>query len=57
MTTLSGDPILTLDKLATYLRETDIPDDPVEDTAANRQVLEAVYLTGLALKDFNDNGP
>ena len=57
VTTLNGDPILTQDKLATYLRETDIPDDPVEDTAANRQVLEAVYLTGVALKDVNDNGP
>ena len=26
-------------------------------TVANRQVLEALYLTGAALKDFNDNAP
>ena len=50
VTTLNGDPILTQDKLDTYLTEADIPDDAIQliDADGNDTVLgvlTATYMT------------
>ena len=51
--TLNGDPILTQDKLDTYLAEADIPDDAVEDTNSSKSTsVRSTVLNGRGSKRF-----